>query len=105
MPLFAGCDWGCEEHAVSVVDETGAVVFRDARHTMPRDSHGWFGSWRRWDRPPSCRSPSKLRRACFVDTLIDAGHPIVPLHQSIAKACRPRYRAAGGKDDLGDSYT
>lgn len=40
----------------------------------------------------------------LVDTLVDAGHPIVPLHPNAVKACRPRYRAAGGKDDLGDSY-
>ena len=40
----------------------------------------------------------------MVDTLVAAGHPVVPLHPNAVKACRPRYRAACGKHDLGDAY-
>jgi transposase len=40
----------------------------------------------------------------LVDTLVEAGHPVVPLHPNVVKACRPRYRAAGGKDDAGDGF-
>jgi len=42
-------------------------------------------------------------RGLLVDTLVAAGHPVVLLHPNVVKACRPRYRAAGGKSDLGDS--
>ncbi|HHH26778.1 MAG TPA: hypothetical protein ENK57_00280 [Polyangiaceae bacterium] len=37
-----------------------------------------------------------------VDTLVDAGHPIVPIHPNALKACRPRYRAAGGKSEAAE---
>ena len=33
-----------------------------------------------------------------------AGHPVIPIHPNVVKACRPRYRAAGGKSDPGDAY-
>ena len=39
-----------------------------------------------------------------MDALIDAGHPVVPIHPNAVKACRPRYRAAGGKSDPGDAF-
>jgi transposase len=34
----------------------------------------------------------------------EAGYPVVPIHPNAVKACRPRYSAAGGKNDLGDAY-
>lgn len=40
----------------------------------------------------------------IVDTLMQAGHPVVPIHPNDVKACRPRYRAAGGKNDPGDAH-
>ena len=40
----------------------------------------------------------------IVETLIDAGFPVVAIHPNVVKACRPRYRAAGGKSDPGDAY-
>jgi len=104
MPLFAGCDWGGEEHAISVIDGTGAVVFTQrATH----DGEGLAQMIRQLAKlgppaelPIAIETPTGL----LVDTLVDAGHPIVPLHPNVVKACRPRYRAAGGKDDAGDSY-
>jgi transposase len=39
-----------------------------------------------------------------VETLVAVGHPVVPIHPSVVKARRPRYRAAGGKSDPGDAY-
>jgi transposase len=29
---------------------------------------------------------------------------VIPIHPNVVKACRPRYRAAGGKSDPGDAY-
>ena len=40
----------------------------------------------------------------IVDALVEAGHPVVPIHPNALKACRPRYRAAGGKSDPGDAF-
>ncbi|HZN38386.1 MAG TPA: IS110 family transposase [Planctomycetota bacterium] len=104
MQLFAGCDWGGEAHAVSVIDEGGAVRWKG---TVGHDAEGLAKMVRQLaklgtpaDLPIAIERPTGL----LVDTLVEAGHPIVPLHPNVVKACRPRYRAAGGKDDLGDSY-
>lgn len=52
------------------------------------------------DLPIAIERPSGL----IVDVLLEAGHPVVPIHPNVVKACRPRYRAAGGKSDPGDAY-
>jgi hypothetical protein len=38
-----------------------------------------------------------------VETLLAAGHPVVPIHPNAVKACRPRDRAGSGKSDPGDA--
>jgi transposase len=104
MQLFAGLDWGSERHAVCVVDDAGkAVVHFEAAH----DAEGLDSMLKRLGKlaqaaelPIAIERPSGL----VVDTLVAAGHPVVPVHPNIVKACRPRYRAAGGKHDLGDAY-
>ncbi|MEO8564482.1 MAG: IS110 family transposase, partial [bacterium] len=104
MKLFAGLDWGGSRHAVCIVDESGTVVDRcepthDAKGLAELRArlakHGPVG-----ELAIAIERPSGL----LVDTLIDAGHPVVPIHPNVVKACRPRYRAAGGKSDVGDSY-
>lgn len=104
MPLFGGCDWGGESHAVCVVDETGAVRWKG---TVGHDAEGLAKLVRELAKlGPPAELPIAIERptGLLVDTLVEAGHPVVPLHPNVVKACRPRYRAAGGKDDLGDSF-
>ena len=50
--------------------------------------------------PIAIERPSGL----IVDALLAAGHPVIPIHPNVVKACRPRYRAAAGKSDPGDAY-
>src|SRR5687768_1644918 len=40
----------------------------------------------------------------IVDTLVEAGFLVVPIHPNAVKATRPRYSAAQGKTDPGDAY-
>ena len=105
MAHVAGLDWGGASHAVCVIDrESGSVVDRfEAVH----DRKGLAEMMRRLARvappeemPVSIERPSGL----IVDVLVEAGHPVVPIHPNAVKAARPRYRAAGGKDDRGDAY-
>ena len=55
-------------------------------------------------------TPSELRVAIerpsglLVDSLLDAGLALVPIHPNVVKASRPRYRAAAGKCDRSDAY-
>lgn len=104
MPFHAGLDWGGASHAVCVIDAAGQVVMREeVRH----DAAGLAALLARLraiapptELPVAIERPSGL----LVDTLIEAGHPVIPIHPNVVRACRPRYRAAGGKSDPGDAY-
>jgi len=105
MAHVVGLDWGGTSHAVCVIDkESGAVVDRfEAVH----DRKGLAEMIRRLARvAPSADLPVSIERpsGLIVDVLVEAGHPVVPIHPNAVKAARPRYRAAGGKDDKGDAY-
>lgn len=104
MSCFAGVDWGGERHAVCVVDETGKVV---AHFEVAHDAEGLKSLQTKLAKiaPPS-EIPVAIERpsGLLVDTLIEAGLPVIPIHPNVVKACRPRYRAARSKDDLGDAY-
>jgi transposase len=105
MTFVAGLDWGGAAHAICVIDkQTGAVT---ARFTVPHDAQGLRELLARLARhglpaelPIAIERPSGL----IVDTLVEAGHPVVPIHPNAVKAARPRYRASGAKDDRGDAY-
>ncbi|WP_428395207.1 IS110 family transposase [Lichenicoccus sp.] len=104
MPFHTGLDWGGTSHAVCVIDGAGQVIVRlEANH----DAAGLAGMLARLKRvaspadlPIAIERPSGL----IVDALVAAGHPIIPIHPHVVKACRPRYRAAGGKSDPSDAY-
>jgi transposase len=105
MAFVAGLDWGVASHAVCVIDrDSGAVVERfEAQH----DAEGLRALGRRLTSfggagalPVAIERPSGL----IVDVLVEAGHPVVPIHPNAAKAARPRYRSSGAKDDRGDAY-
>jgi transposase len=104
MSFFVGLDWAATTHAVVVIDETGTVRWRG---TVPHTAAGLAALVQRLSRfgapatlPVALERPSGL----VVDTLLDAGFPVVPIHPNVVKASRPRYSAAGGKSDPGDAY-
>ena len=104
MPMFVGLDWGGLRHAVCVVDGSGAVV---DRFEVAHDRAGLDALLARLHRHGAAAElavaierPSGL----VVDRLVAAGHPLVPVHPNLLKACRPRYRAAGAKSDPGDAF-
>jgi len=104
MGLFAGLDWGAERHAACVVDDAGKIV---ARFDIAHDAEGleqWLQQLGKL--APAQQLPIAIERpsGLIVDSLVERGHVVVPIHPNVVKACRPRYRAAGGKDDRGDAY-
>jgi transposase len=104
MGWFAGLDWGSERHAVCVVARDGKVV---AHFEVSHDAAGLTELRAKLAQiAPHEEIPIAIERptGLIVDALVDAGHRVVPIHPNVVKACRPRYRAAGGKSDLGDSY-
>jgi transposase len=104
MRYFAGLDWGAAAHAICVVDDAGGVVGRFETEHSAEGIEAMLGRLARI--APTAELPIAIERpsGLVVDTLIEAGHPVVPIHPNVVKACRPRYRAAGGKSDPGDAY-
>ena len=104
MGYHAGLDWGGAAHAVCVIDADGRVADRfEVTHT----ADGLAAMLARLARiAPAAELPVAIERpsGLIVEALIEAGHPVVPIHPNVVKACRPRYRAAGGKSDPGDAY-
>ncbi|MCO5166959.1 MAG: IS110 family transposase [Planctomycetes bacterium] len=102
---FVGIDWASEEHAVCVVDERGKVRTRFAVAHTSAGLRDLVARLRKLESEPSqvhvaIERPSGL----LVDTLVEAGFTVVPIHPNVVKAARPRYSAAGGKDDRADAY-
>lgn len=104
MSFTVGLDWGASTHAVCLLDHQGRV---QTRLDCPHSAAGLAGLLARLEQiaPPS-ELPVAIERpsGLLVETLLAAGHPVVPIHPNALKACRPRYRAAGGKSDPGDAY-
>src|SRR5262245_53718844 len=104
MGFFAGVDWGSVAHAACVVDDAGAVA---AEFEVPHSEAGiteLLQKLRKIAPLAELRLAIERPSGVVVDTLLDAGCRVVAIHPNVLKACRPRYRAAGGKNDLGDAY-
>lgn len=101
---YVGIDWASDKHAVCVLDATGQLELAFAvAHTAAGLAEllrrlARFGAPA--DLPVALERPSGL----LVDTLVEAGFPVVPIHPNALKATRPRYAAAPGKCDPGDAY-
>ena len=104
MPFFVGIDWATDVHAICVIDESGRA--RD-RFRTPHTAAGITELIERLQRlAPAQELPIAIERpsGALVDTLVQNGHPVVPIHPNAVKAARPRYSAAGAKSDPGDAY-
>lgn len=99
-----GIDWAKNEHAVCVLDERGRVKtafsIPHTRKGLEELARGLARLGPPGELPVAIERPSGL----VVDVLIEAGHPVVPIHPNALKASRPRYRAAAGKSDPGDAF-
>lgn len=101
---FGGIDWASDKHDVCLLDPAGQIRLRLC---IPHTAEGLSKLIRSLDRfGPREQLPLALERpsGLLVDTLLEAGFPVVPLHPNALKASRPRYSAAGAKSDPGDAY-
>jgi transposase len=104
MELYVGWDWASRAHAVAVVDGRGQVV---DRWVLAHDEAAIGEALRRLARHgPAGALPVAIERAdgVVVERLLEAGHPVVPVHAGAFHAARPRWGAAGAKSDPGDAY-
>ena len=104
MEYTVGLDWAKDAHAVCIVDAEGKVVDRfEARH----DRAGLAdltGRLRRFGEPVKLPIAVERPSGLLVDTLVEAGFVVVPIHPNIVKACRSRYSTVHAKSDPGDAY-
>lgn len=101
---YVGLDWASQKHDVCVIDPSGQ---RHASFTVDHSAVGLAELTRRLSAiAPTAELPVAIERpsGLVVDTLVDAGFPVVPVHPNQLKASRPRYAAARGKSDPGDAY-
>ena len=101
---YVGIDWASTAHAVCVLDGQGGIVWQG---TFAHSAAGLSDLVRRLARlalpeqiPIAIERPSGL----LVDTLLEAGFPVVAIHPNALKATRPRYAAAPGKSDRADAF-
>src|SRR5574337_1949947 len=98
--FFAGLDWASQTHAVCIIDAQGNVR---ERFDVTHDAAGLAELRRRLfacgNPPMAIERPSGL----IVDTLVEAGVTVVPIHPNVVKATRPRYRSHGAKSDASDA--
>src|SRR5262249_56027563 len=99
MRMFLGLDWASLEHAVCVVDESGAVR---AQLTAEHSAAGLaelLAQLRRFGEPATLPIAIERPTGLLVDTLVDAGFPVYPVHPHVVKASRARYPAPGRQSD------
>jgi transposase len=104
MQFFVGLDWASREHAVCAIDDKGIVK---ARFTVEHSAAGMADLAARLGklaRPNELAIAIERPTGIVVDSLVEGGFKVVPIHPNAVKASRPRYSAAQGKSDLGDAY-
>ena len=102
--MQVGWDWASQTHDVTVMDDDGRIVDRfELRH----DEAGLEDATARLalhGEPKDLPVAIETNSGVVVDRLLDAGHPIVPIHPNSFNAARARWGASGAKSDPGDSY-
>ncbi len=101
---FVGIDWAKDTHAVCVLDRQGSIRLQ---FTISHTADGLaelVRSLGRLAEPGRIALAIERPSGLLVDTLVEAGFGVVPIHPNALKATRPRYSAAPGKSDPGDAY-
>lgn len=99
-----GLDWAKDAHAVCVMNGGGEAVDRfDARHDR-RGLNDLVRRLRRYGEPAELPVAVERPSGLLVDTLVEAGFVVVPIHPNVVKACRSRYSTVHAKSDPGDAY-
>jgi transposase len=99
-----GLDWGNKQHLVCVLDGTGAVKKRLSIEHSRQGLERLLRELRKIAPPQELPVAVERPSGVLVDTLLEAGHPVIPIHPNAVKASRTRYRANTSKSDPHDAY-
>jgi transposase len=98
---FAGLDWSSEKHDLCILDTQGQIVHRDI---IPSQRRGTRPLVRQLKKYPHLQIALERASGLLVDTLIEAGIEVVPIHPNKLSATRPRYSASLAISDPSDAY-
>lgn len=101
MEKFAGIDWASVEHALCVVDETGA---RLKERMIDHDEVGIASLCRELVALEVQRVAIERPDGILIDRLLETGITVIAVHPNQAKAARERYQVARGKSDRFDAF-
>jgi transposase len=104
MALYVGIDWASTAHAVCVLDRDGRVRWSGTAVHSAAGLADLIRRLKRFGPPAQIHIALERPSGLLVDTLIEAGFRVVPIHPNALKATRPRYSAAGAKSDPGDAF-
>jgi transposase len=102
--FFVGIDWAATEHAVCVLDQTGRKV---STFTIDHTAAGFarlatrLGKLARPEQMPVAIERPDGR---LVDTLLEAGYPVLPVKPTAIKTWREAEVLSGAKSDPGDAH-
>jgi transposase len=99
--FFAGLDWASQTHAVCIIDAHGTIC---ESFDIAHDAAGLAELRRRLVAAGSPSIAIERPSGLIVDTLVEAGFTVIPIHPNVVKATRPRYRSHGAKSDASDAY-
>lgn len=99
--VTAGIDWASADHAVCVLDSSGAVL---TRFTVEHTAAGLAELTRRLSKVGVGEVAIERGDGPLVDTVLDAGLTVVVISPNQLKGLRSRYGSAGNKDDRFDAY-
>jgi transposase len=104
MRFFVGIDWASQTHAVCVIDEAARVRWQGSVAHSADGLAELVRQLRRFRAGSALAIAIERPSGLLVDTLVDAGFQVVPIHPNVLKASRSRYSAAGSKSDPGDAF-
>lgn len=102
--MLIGWDWAHESHDTTVLDEAGTII---DRFSLDHHEEGIARAIERLGRNgPAEELPVAIEATAslVIDRLLQAGHPVYPVHPNAFAAVRGRWGASKAKSDPGDSY-
>lgn len=102
--MLVGWDWASEIHDVTVMDGDGGIVDRWALTHDAKALDAAIARLGSHGRPEDLPVAIEATSGLVVDRLLQAGHPVVPIHPNAFNAARPRWGASRAKSDPGDSW-
>jgi hypothetical protein len=98
---FAGIDWSSQKHDLCIQDASGTVHLR---MLIPHTAEGRGQLLQTLQRYTGVQVAIERPSGLLVDTLLEAGIPVVPIHPNQLSATRSRYSAARPISDESDAY-